>query len=241
MTRKHTQLPLQIPPLDQRDLLNLAVGPSNARALEVLHAWPQWPAPFVVFWGASGSGKTHLAEIWASQARPLRLVGNMAQELPEQAENDHSPILIDPLPEGQASETALFHILNLARAQGRQVLMTSRDPFDDRRFALPDLASRLKSALWIEVGSPDDAMLRQVLVKLFADRQMRVEPHVVEFIANRMERSLAAANAIVADLDERSLSLRRPVTRALAAETLEKIGEPEFEWNADQKGNGDQF
>jgi chromosomal replication initiation ATPase DnaA len=90
---------------------------------------------------------------------------------------------------------------------------------------VPDLASRLRALPVIELGPPDDALLRAVLVKLFADRQLTVDESLLTYLIKRIDRSFAAARAVVERLDREALRLRRPVTRALAAEAL-RASEP---------------
>ena len=70
------------------------------------------------------------------------------------------------------------------------------------------------------LAAPDDAMLRAVLVKLFADRQLAVDDGLISFLMVRIERSFAAARSVVAELDREALRRQRPVTRALAGEIL---------------------
>jgi chromosomal replication initiation ATPase DnaA len=117
-------------------------------------------------------------------------------------------------------EPALFHLLNLAQERGLSLLMTSRLPQAGMRIALPDLASRLRATPMVAVGAPDDDLLRRVLVKLFADRQLVVDLAVLDYIVKRMERSLSAAGRIVDLLDHTALAEGRRITRALAAEAL---------------------
>ena len=117
-------------------------------------------------------------------------------------------------------ERALFHLVNLVRAEGASLLITSRVPVARLPLTLPDLVSRLRAVPQAELGPPDDALLAGILVKLFDDRQLRVTPQVVAYLASRMERSIAVARDIVARLDRASLSGKRPVTVPLAAEIL---------------------
>ena len=70
------------------------------------------------------------------------------------------------------------------------------------------------------MSAPDDALLRAVLVKLFADRQLSVDESLIGYIVTRIERSFAAARVAVETLDREALRLKRPVTRSLAAELL---------------------
>ncbi len=57
---------------------------------------------------------------------------------------------------------------------------------------LPDLVSRLNALPVVEILPPDDALLRGVLVKHFADRQIAVAESIISFILVRMPRSMEA-------------------------------------------------
>ena len=117
-------------------------------------------------------------------------------------------------------ERALFHLLNLIREEEAYLLITARAAPARWGVALPDLASRLRAVPTVTLSAPDDALLRAVLVKLFADRQLGVDSSLVSYLATRIERSFAAARAAVEALDREALRMQRPVTRALAAELL---------------------
>ena len=105
------------------------------------------------------------------------------------------------------------------------LLITARAAPASWSVALPDLASRLRAIPTVALSAPDDALLRAVLVKLFADRQLAVDESLVSYLATRIERSFAAARAAVEALDREALRLKRPVTRALAAEFLALLRE----------------
>lgn len=197
------------------------VGPSNEAAVALIDAWPGWPDNIVALSGPSGSGKTHLAEVW-------RMASDATSLLPDELANADIPalvarrtIILEDLvtlpPEG---ERALFHLINLARAEGAFLLLTSAEPLARLPLKLPDLVSRLKAVPQAALGTPDDALLTGILVKLFADRQLRVPPAVTTYLASRIERSVAAARHVVAEIDRASLSGKRPVTVPLAAEIL---------------------
>jgi len=200
-------------------------GPTNAAALALIDGWPDWPARSVVLVGPEGSGKSHLAAIWAEQsgarsigARSLR-VGDLPSALATGA------LVVEDVPARGCDEVALFHLLNLAREEAAYVLLTARSAPAAWGVRTADLASRLKALPAVTLAPPDDALLRALLVKLFADRQLVVDEALVGYVATRIERSFAAARAAVALLDAEALRTKRPLTRALAA-TLLRPGEP---------------
>src|SRR5262249_14701410 len=90
---------------------------------------------------------------------------------------------------------------------------------------IADLTSRLKALPVVTMAPPDDTLLRAVLLKLFCDRQVVVDDGLIGYVATRIERSFAAARALVALLDAEAMRRKRPLTRALAAEIL-RAGDP---------------
>jgi chromosomal replication initiation ATPase DnaA len=193
-------------------------GPPNAAGLALIERWPDWPAPAMAMVGPEGAGKSHLAAIWAeaSGARVLsaRLIGET--DLPGALAT--GALVVEDLSPEVFDERALFHLLNLAREQGAFLLLTSRTPPAGFALAIRDLASRLRAVPVVTLAPPDDALLRALIVKLAADRQLALDEALVTFLVNRIERSYAAARAALTRMDEEAMRLHRPVTRALAAE-----------------------
>ncbi len=59
-------------------------------------------------------------------------------------------------------------------------------------------------------------------MKLFTDRQLAVDEPLIGYLVTRIERSFAAARAAVEMLDREALRRQGRVTRALAAEVLQR-------------------
>lgn len=193
-------------------------GPSNAAALALIDSWPGWPHRAVMLIGPEGSGKSHLAAVWA-HASGARLVA--AQALADSAVPvalATGAVVVEDLADGAFDERALFHLLNLARQEQAFVLITARAA--PRTLAIRDLGSRLRALPVIAMAPPDDALLRAVLVKLFSDRQVEVDESLIGYVAMRIERSFAAARTVVTRLDQEAMRQKRPLTRAFAAEVL---------------------
>ncbi len=206
---------------------DLVVSPANSEAVALIDRWPDWPSPVVVLAGPTGSGKTHLASIWCEQSDAIRLDGRMLGG--DLSGLGSRPVLIDDIDAGPFSEQALFHLINAARAAGSHLLLTARRFPTAWEVELPDLASRLRAAATVEIHEPDDLLLSGVITKLFADRQVEVEPHVVQYLARRIERSLATAIRVVERLDRKALEQKTRITRALAAETVNAMDEGQSE------------
>jgi chromosomal replication initiation ATPase DnaA len=197
-------------------------GPSNSAALAMVERWPDWPDRVLVVVGPEGSGKSHLAAIWAEAAGARFLAARALAETNLPRALSTGALVIENVAADAIDERALFHLMNLAREQGAFILATALAAPSGWSLQLPDLASRLRAAPVVELGPPDDALLRAVLVKLFADRQVVVDEGVIAYLIRRIDRSFAAAREAVERLDREALRLRRPVTRALASETLQR-------------------
>jgi chromosomal replication initiation ATPase DnaA len=215
------QLPLELPVEPSFGRGDFLPAPSNEAALAMIDRWPNWPDRLLLLLGPPGSGKSHLAAIWAARARAATAAPCELPSLRDLSTNAPTALLIDGVDRVE-DETALFHLLNFARESEAHVLLTARRAPRGDTVRLPDLLSRLRRAPVIEIGSPDDGLMRAVLEKLFRDRQLGVEASLVDYIALRLERSLGAARAFVRDLDREALARGRRVTRALAAELLER-------------------
>ena len=217
------QLVFELPHRAAMGLEDFLVSDSNAAAVALVDRWPDWPIGAAILVGPKGSGKTHLANVWQlrAEATPHAASSLTRESVPTVA--SAGAVIIENI-ETLTDEAALFHLLNLVREQRLQVLLTTDAAPGDLKIALPDLHSRLKALPLASIEAPDDALLRAVLVKLFADRQLSVDPHIVDYVLVRMERSMSAAERFVAEADRQALVLQRRVTRAIAAAALDSLG-----------------
>ena len=220
MTEPPKQLTLELPLEPRFGREDFLVSPSNERAYALIERWPDWPDTILLLEGPKGSGKSHLAAIWAAQSHGWTVdafeVGT--DRVPHLVSN--GALVIEDLHSAGGDEPALFHLLNLARERRAYVLITTAVAVGELPIRTADLKSRLRLAPSVSLDPPDDALLRAVLVKLFIDRQLVVDTTVVDFLALRIERSLAAAAEAVAALDREALSRGRRITRPMAAELV---------------------
>lgn len=217
------QLPLPLPHRPSLEGDDYLVAPCNEEAVAWIDRWPDWPGPALAVVGPAGSGKTHLASVWAASSGARFME---ADELtgPEGglAPGDGALILddADRLMGARVCEEALFHLLNgLHGAKGR-LMLTGAAPPTRWPVGLPDLRSRLGAIPVAEIGPPDDALIAALVIKLFADRQLRISGEAVRFLTARMERSFEAASRVVDAIDRRALAQRRAVTIPLIRDIL---------------------
>ena len=212
------QLALDLPGRESFARDDFLVSPANADAISTIERWPDWPAAVLALIGPTGSGKSHLAAIWAAEAGARFLSGKALRDADLPAALATGALVIEDVAAGTFDERSLFHLLNLAREEQAFVLLTASAPPASWSISIPDLASRLRAVPTVTLAAPDDSLLRAVLVKLFDDRQLKVDESLIAFLLTRIERSLTAARQAVLTLDREALRLRRPVNRALASE-----------------------
>ena len=195
-------------------------SPANALALATVDGWRGWPQGKMLLVGPAGAGKTHLAHIWAeaSGAAMIRATALTMAGVPDLAAQ--GAVVVEDA-DHPGDEAALFHLHNLILPMGH-LLLTAQTPPRDWGLALPDLTSRMQATAITRLDAPDDALLSAVLIKLFADRQIAVAPNLIPYLVQRMDRSIAAARRLVADLDASALALGRPITRPLAADVMDR-------------------
>ena len=221
-----SQLPLDLPHRPALDREAFFVSASNAAALTMVEAWRDWPDGKLALTGAGGSGKTHLAHVWAADAGAVVVdaVDLPQSDLPALAEVgavavedvDH----IADLPTPREAEAALFHLHNMLSGAGGKLLVTGKGAPARWRIATADLASRLHAAGLATLGAPDDALIHAVIVKIASDRQLDLDPRLPPFLALRLDRSLASIAGALAELDRQALAVQRRITVPFARQVL---------------------
>jgi chromosomal replication initiation ATPase DnaA len=214
------QLALALPHAESLTRDNFLEGPANAAGLALVESWPEWPNGIMLLVGPEGSGKSHLAAIWAEQAGARSISAHALTAAAVPGALATGALVVEDLNGQDFDERALFHLMNLAREDQAFVLITARVPPSALEIELRDLRSRLRAVPTVSLLPPDDALFRALIVKFCADRQLTVDENVVSYLVARIERSYAAARQAVELLDTEALRLGRPVTRALAAELL---------------------
>lgn len=199
------------------------VSPVNAAAVATIDDWERWPQRAHAIAGPAGSGKSHLVEVWRSVSRALRVAATALAESDVQAATDAGAVAVEDIDRGVGDERILFHLFNVAREGRLALLITTRALPGEIEITLPDLRSRLRAMALTRIEPPDEGLLRALLVKLMADRQLEVGPKVIEYVIPRMERSADAARRFVRELDRQALAARRLVTVHLAREVLDVL------------------
>lgn len=229
MTAKARQLALDLPHRPHFSRADFLGAEANRTALSALDRFEIRAGKTMAISGPPGSGKTHLAHIWASRTDARWITPEtLPDALAELAATPAAALVFDAADRVAGdgpSETNLFHLLNLVRQQSSSLLLIGREPPSRWKVKLPDLRSRLSALETVPVGEPDEALLGAVLVKLFGDRQVSLGGEVIAYLLPRMDRSLEFARELVAAIDAEALAGKRPITVPLAAKVLAGLQE----------------
>ncbi|MDD7908887.1 MULTISPECIES: HdaA/DnaA family protein [Pseudovibrio] len=218
------QLPLVLPHEEALGIDDYLVSSSNQVAFNLINNWPEWPSPIVLLAGPIGSGKTHLVNVWQEMSGATVVKASDLQRCDVNSLSESGPVAVEDIHQG-FDERSLFHLFNAVRLHGSSMLITSRVWPQSMPLQLPDLASRFRATTPVEIEEPDDMLLKMVLTKLFADRQISIDSTVVDFLVVRIERSLNAAAQMVDRLDRQALASGKKITRVMASRMLESLDE----------------
>ncbi len=214
------QLILDLPHRPAFGAEDFLVSDCNLGAVRLIDSWPDWQENAKLLMGPAASGKTHLARVWQALSGAELLSPDGLDMASLDAMGAGTALIVEDVDRAGYDEKALFHLLNVAREKRLFVLLTARDAPNRFDCSLPDLRSRLNALPAIRIGPPDDALLKTVMLKHFADRQLLIDPKSLDFLALRIDRSLAAAAMAVAAVDRAALASGRKISRQLVAEAL---------------------
>lgn len=214
------QLGLNLPPEERLEDRHFAVSDANRDAHRWVMAWPEWPGYGLYLHGPQGSGKSHLARIWAERAK-ARII--TPEEAATQAASlkEKQAVLVDGLTSAVPDETGLFHLCNAVREHQGHLLLVGQASPAELKVTLPDLRSRLLALPAAGIDAPDDALLSAMMTKQFEDRGLLVPQEVTTYLLPRIERSFAAIADAVQRIDAHALAAKRKITVPLVREALE--------------------
>lgn len=224
MTSGHRQLAFDLAHRAALGAEDFLVSSSNAAAVDLVDRWPEWPHWAAVVTGPRGTGKSHLANVWQLKSGAALEHGKALSDDTIIGLETKRALIVEDIDRGIGSERSLFHLLNLAREHKLSILLTSREPPGALSVGLPDLRSRLRALPVVAIAPPDEALIKSVAVKLFADRQLAVDPRVVNYLGRHLERSLEAVARVVAAADQLALARRATLSIGIVKEVLGATG-----------------
>jgi chromosomal replication initiation ATPase DnaA len=217
------QLPLPFLRPPTRPSGDFLRAPSNEAALTWLARTADWPQGRLALWGEPGCGKTHLLSDWAATTGAHLLHGPALPELGDLPDLPSARGLAIDEADALTREPTLLHLLNAAAEARQPVLLAARTPPARWPIRLPDLASRLRAITAVEIGPPEDTLLRALLARLFADRGQRVQVSVQDWLLSHLPRTPATLREAVDRLDRAALARPGGITQPFARAVLQDL------------------
>jgi chromosomal replication initiation ATPase DnaA len=230
------QLALELDHTPAQGEADFLVGEGNALAHGRIMAFPHWSEPVTLLVGPAKSGKSHLARIFAdrSGARLARV-----DELAALAgQGGRLPLIVEDVDRLGYDEAGLFHLLNQSLREQRPILLTAREEVANWPLLTDDVRSRARRATAFALELTDDIQLSQMFVKLFGDRQIKVDPRIIAYLVARMERSAEEAVLLADLMDRLALAKGSAITRTIAADALDRRRIDRGEARNEQDGDG---
>jgi len=194
------QIPFDLSPEPVHSFANFLIGESNAEAVKIVQAWPNWPSPILMLIGPQGCGKTHLGQAWSAKTGGSFI-------------DDASAV----------KETTLFDIMNQAlNGEISGLLLADRKASAEWSIQMPDLRSRLSNTSQVLLEEPDDDILEPIVRKLYEDKGRDVSQGLIEYLLKYQERSIAAQRFIAAELETAAQRQKADLTKAFAAKYLKE-------------------
>lgn len=218
------QLVLDLPHRAALNAEDFLVSSCNKAAVDLIDIWPNWPHHCVLISGPAGCGKTHLVNVWRMRSNAELLDASTLDAASlRQLSPETKGVVLEDIDKIRPYENAFFHLINLAKEQSFHILTTAQSMPGEWDITLPDLRSRLRSLATVSIGTPDEALLKTMLVKLFADRQIDVAPQVIDYVSLRMNRSMEWVCNFVEQADKAALAAGRKVSRKIASDVIEQL------------------
>ena len=198
------------------------VSSNNFLAYKLIESWPNWPGKWLNIFGSKGSGKTHLAKILEKKINKTKLIEakNISNEIIKDL-NNLDCLIIDNY-NNNIDEKLFYSILNQSKQLDNYILINSIPSIKNNKFNLEDLISRINSFLFIGIELPTDDLLKVLISKTLSDKQTSINPKLLEFIINNVDRSYEKMFKFLKDVDELSLSTGKSININLIKKVLDQ-------------------
>ena len=217
------QLYFEMPNKTALGIEDYIVTDSNSFAFDLIIKMVKGEINFGLISGPPYSGKTHLSKILIKNASNYKAlyIDRDYQNILDKFESLDILILenIDKV-KYDKSEQDLFHIINLVKESNKKLLMTSRKSISEIDLSLEDLKSRLNSIIEAKIKEPDDQLMKLILIKIFNDKQLKINPNVIDFLMSRLVRSYESINLFIEKIDKFSLERGKNITIPLINDLL---------------------
>jgi len=195
------------------------VSESNYYAYKLIEKWPKWEKNILNIYGEKFSGKTHLANIFISKNKGIKISENDINNDIFKKLKLYESIIIDNF-NYECDEKLMYSIFNIVDQDNKYLIINSIKPINEFNFNLEDLKSRSKNCLFAKIDSPDDELIFAIILKNFSDRQIQIDKKLIDFIIKRIDRSYGKIADFIYKVDELSLKKKKAIDLKIIKEIL---------------------
>jgi DnaA family protein len=184
----------------------------------------------VFVFGASGTGKSHLLQALCHSVNQdggtsiyLQDPGSHAPDILGSLDS-FSVVCLDDIETSignEAWEVELFHLINSIVDGGSRLVISSSLPASSLEIKLPDLASRLRAAVAVEIDPLTDLEKLEVLKIKANNRGFTLNDEVARFILGRASRDMNHLVDLLSKLEAETLRLQKKLTIPFVKQTLQ--------------------
>ena len=195
------------------------VSESNYYAYKLIEKWPKWEKNILNIYGEKFSGKTHLANIFISKNKGIKINENEINNDIFKKLKLYENIIIDNF-NYACDEKLMYSIFNIVDQDNKYLIINSIKPINEFNFNLEDLKSRSKNCLFAKIDSPDDELIFAIILKSFSDRQIQIDKKLIDFIIKRIDRSYGKIADFIYKVDELSLKKKKAIDLKIIKQIL---------------------
>jgi len=210
--------------IERLDWSDFIESDENRETVMYLAKWPNWNSNGIIVCGESGTGKTHLAALWAQTANAVYVLKESLNYSPRDLFDAECNFVIDNFDYHflhPRNYDWIFHFLNIAEEKNRFFLILSRQHPTTWNIGLKDLSSRLQALPMVKIRTPEDDLLVKISQKIAGDLGITIPNNVIMYILKIIDRNVSSVAGVLSSLDKLSLqqkkSLSIPFVRGVLA------------------------
>ena len=197
------------------------VSTNNFDAYKLIESWPKWPSRYVNIFGPSGCGKTHLANIFKKKINSFFIKASEFNDSSLSLIKSKECLIIDDY-KNNIEEKLFYSLLNQSNQSNQYVIVNSLESIKTSSIMLNDLKSRFDTFIDIGIDLPTDDLIRVILTKNFSDKQVKIEPKLLEYILKNIHRSYEDIFDLIDKVDSLSLSTGKSININLIKKVLNR-------------------
>lgn len=201
---------------------DFVMSEENLDAVSSLTKWPQWITNGLIIHGEPGTGKTHLAALWAQSANAIYVLNESLKHNTRDLFQNNCNFVIDNFENFLTTSNYawLFDFLNIAKEKNRSFLILAKKHPQSWGITLKDLSSRIFTIPCVKIHQPNDELLLKIAQKISKDLQISIQKDVLQYLLNFIPRDVKSIWSLLKTLDQLSMQKHKSINLAFVKNYL---------------------